>query len=69
MINKETATKIVKKALDFRRDEDIGYMLTDLDIINSILLSEHNKSSFEEVEDFLNSQIAERKKRTQSLKK
>jgi hypothetical protein len=63
MIDLDKTTIAINKALDFKRDNEIGYMLTDLDIINGIVIAEYNTNvSFEEAEMFLKNIRIERKK-------
>jgi len=62
MINTEKTRRAVNKALDFKRDEEVGYMLTDLDIINGIPMADFNEEvSFEEAKQFFIKICLERK--------
>jgi len=62
MINIDITTKQVNKGMDFQRDEDLGYMLTDFDIINGICLADYNDATYEEAEKLFNKIRAERKR-------
>jgi len=54
MINIEKTTEAINRALDFKRDSDIGYMLNDCDLIMAVQLADYNENvSFEDAEKFV----------------
>jgi hypothetical protein len=57
----EKIRKSVNKALDFKRDDNLGDMLTDFDIINGILLVTETPLHYEEAQEILKQIRKERK--------
>ena len=55
MIDKDRTRESINRALDFKRDDEIGYMLTDFDIILGITKADYNENvTIYQAETFFN---------------